>query len=147
MVSETGQEKGLDCKPGYSFEKSRPYVNITCTRGGFGNNGSPVGSSFKFKISGLTNPRMRDFESLFSIYTLDTKDRYIDENFEDQKFSVTMTELLQLTSVAVQMANLTNGAITSYTLQIVSTTLIQNGDLFTIRFPPEIVVPLGVTCA
>ena len=49
---------------------------------------------------------------------------YIDENFEDQKFSVTMTELLQLTSVAVQMANLTNGAITSYTLQIVSTTLI-----------------------
>lgn len=90
---------------------------------------------------------MRDFESLFSIYTLDTKDRYIDENFEDQKFSVTMTELLQLTSVAVQMANLTNGAITSYTLQIVSTTLIQNGDLFTIRFPPEIVVPLGVTCA
>ena len=90
---------------------------------------------------------MRDFESLFSIYTLDTRLRYIDENFEDQKFSVTMTELLQLTSVAVQMANLTNGAITSYTLQIVSTTLIQNGDLFTIRFPPEILVPLGVTCA
>ena len=90
---------------------------------------------------------MRDFESLFTIYTLDTRLRYIDETFEDQKFSVTMTELLQLTSVAVQMANLTNGAITSYTLQIVSTTLIQTGDLFTIRFPQEIVVPLGVTCA
>lgn len=89
---------------------------------------------------------MRDFESLFSIYTLDTELRYIDENFEDQKFSVTMTKLLQLTSVAVQMADLTNGAITSYTLQIVSTTLIQNGDFFTIRFPPEIIVPLGVTC-
>ena len=72
LISETGEEKGLDCKPGYSLERSRPYVNITCTRGGFGDTGSPAGSSFKFKISGLTNPRMRYFESLFSIYTLDT---------------------------------------------------------------------------
>ena len=146
LVSETGEEKGLDCKPGYSLERSRPYVNITCTRGGFGDVGSPAGSSFKFKISGLTNPRMRYFESLFSIYTLDTELRYIDENFEDQKFSITMTELHQMTSVTVQMSNLTNGAITSYTLQIVSTTSIRAGDLFTIRFPPEITVPLEVKC-
>ena len=57
-----------------------------------------------------------------------------------------MTKLHQLTSVAVQMSNLTNGAITSYTLQIVSTTSIHGGDLFTIQFPPEIIVPLGVKC-
>ena len=49
------------------------------------------GEKFKFKIKGLTNPRLRNYTSFFKIYTMDEQYRYIDQNFADQQFSVEMS--------------------------------------------------------
>lgn len=80
----------------------------------FGEDGTAKGDSFKFEIKGLTNPRLLNYVSFFSIYSVDTEGRYIDTNFSDQKFDVTMTELLGLVSVAVSAKDKRNGASTQY---------------------------------
>jgi hypothetical protein len=70
LVTSNGTEKGLECNAGQTFD-GRQFVNITCSRAGFGGKGTPKGASFIFKIGGLTNPRMRNFVSYFKLYTLD----------------------------------------------------------------------------
>ena len=77
LVANTGKDKGLECNTGETAD-GRPFVNITCSRAGFGETGTAKGASFKFKIRGLTNPRMRHYVSYFKLYTLDQKFRYID---------------------------------------------------------------------
>jgi hypothetical protein len=87
---EDGGDKGLKCVSGRT-EEGRAFVNISCTENSFGETGTPKGQEVKFKIKGLTNPRTKGYESFFKIYTLDKEYRYIDENPEDQRFSVKMT--------------------------------------------------------
>lgn len=77
LVTETGQDRGLECNTGETAD-GRPFVNITCSRAGFGATGTTKGASFKFKIKGLTNPRMRNHVSYFKMYTMDPEFRYID---------------------------------------------------------------------
>ena len=77
LVTETGQDRGLECNTGETAD-GRPFVNITCSRAGFGATGTPKGASFKFKIKGLTNPRMRNHVSYFKMYTMDPEFRYLD---------------------------------------------------------------------
>ena len=90
LIEEDGQEKGLKCTSGRT-EEGRAFVNISCTENSFGKDGTAKGREVKFKIGGLTNPRTKGYESFFKIYTLDSEYRYIDENPEDQRFSVKMT--------------------------------------------------------
>lgn len=148
IISGSGERKGLACSPGYfrSRHGRRPYVDVKCTRNVFGDKGTAKGDSFKFEIKGLTNPRLLNYVSYFQIYSVDTEGRYIDTNFSDQKFEVTMTELLGLISVAVDAKDKTNGASTQYSIQIVSKTLINSNDIFKIQFPAEVRIPANVTC-
>ena len=148
IISDSGERKGLACSPGYfrSPHGHRPFVDIECTRNVFGEDGTSKGESFKFEIKGLTNPRLLNYVSYFHIFSVDTEGRYIDTNFSDQKFKVTMTELMALTSVAVDAKDKTNGATTQYTIHVVSTTLINSNDIFKIQFPAEVRIPANVTC-
>lgn len=90
MVTGT-TEKGLTCETGKTPD-GRPLVNIKCTKAGFGDaivledkqDGTARGASFKFRIKGLTNPRLRGWPSYFKMFTMDRDFRYIDQNFADQ---------------------------------------------------------------
>ena len=104
------------------------------------------GQTLKFKIGGLTNPRMKNKLSYFKIYTMDSSFRYIDQNFDDEKFFVKMTKILPITSVLVENVNKTNGAKSEYIITIVPSTLIVDGDIFSINFPPEIELPSRLEC-
>lgn len=57
-----------------------------------------------------------------------------------------MTELKQITSVSVDMANKTNGAVTVYTISIISNTPITSNDIFKIDFPKAVIVPSNLEC-
>ena len=56
----------------------------------FGKDGPAGGSSFEFRIGGLTNPRAVHFTNVIRIKTLDKDMKPIDTNKADQ-FSVKMT--------------------------------------------------------
>lgn len=81
-------QKGVGCVSGRTEEEQRHFVNITCDKNGFGSEGVGKNASLKFKIKGLTNPRMKNKLSYFKIYTMDSQFRYIDQNFDDEKFFV-----------------------------------------------------------
>jgi hypothetical protein len=78
---------------------------------------------------------------------MDSEQRYIDQNFEDQIFDVVMTDLQPMTSVSIDFQNKTNGAITKYTISIVPSTKIHDNDMFSINFPPEIKLPFDIQCS
>ena len=98
---EEGGDKGLKCVAGRT-EEGRAFVNISCTENIFGDSGTAKGREVKFKIGGLTNPRTKGYEAVFKIYTMDKEYRYIDENPEDQRFSVKMTQLMPLASFSIE---------------------------------------------
>lgn len=71
---------------------------------------------------------------------------YIDENFEDEKFIVEMTQLKPISSIIIEHENKTNGAETAIIITIVPSTVIHSGDIFTIDFPIEVGLPLEPNC-
>ena len=139
--------KGVGCISGRTELEQRHFVNITCDKNGFGADGVAKGTSLKFRIKGLTNPRMKNKLSYFKIYTMDSQFRYIDQNFDDEKFFVQMTKILPITSVTVINTNKTNGAPSRYIITIVPSTLIVNDDIFSITFPSEITLPNKLECS
>jgi hypothetical protein len=84
---------------------------------------------------------MKNKLSYFKIYTMDSQFRYIDQNFNDEKFFVKMTKILPITSVLVKNVVKINGAQSRYIITIVPSTLIVNDDIFSITFPEEIKLP------
>ena len=58
-----------------------------------------------------------------------------------------MTNLQIITSVNADMSNKTNGAITKYTISMVPSTIIKDGDLIDIVFPKELVLPFEIKCS
>lgn len=78
-IIRNGEPLSLECVTGETEER-RSFVNITCTRAVFGNDGTAEGDIFEFRIKGLTNPRLKNMQSFFKLYTMDAKYRYIDEN-------------------------------------------------------------------
>ena len=90
---------------------------------------------------------MKNKLSYFKIYTMDSQFRYIDQNFDDEKFYVEMTKILPITSVTVLNTNKTNGAQSRYIITIVPSTLIVNDDIFQITFPEEITLPNKLECS
>ena len=146
-VVNGASSKGVGCVSGRTELEQRHFVNITCDKNGFGADGVAKGTSLKFRIKGLTNPRMKNKLSYFKIYTMDSQFRYIDQNFDDEKFSVQMTKILPITSVTVENTNKTNGAESRYIITIVPSTLIVDGDIFSVTFPPEIMLPSWLDCS
>jgi hypothetical protein len=90
---------------------------------------------------------MKNKLSYFKIYTMDSQFRYIDQNFDDEKFFVQMTKILPITSVLVKHTYKTNGAESRYIITIVPSTLIVNDDIFSITFPEEITLPSTLKCS
>jgi len=140
-----GTTTSLECTTGVTSE-NRTYVHIVCDERTFGEDGTPENEELKFQITGLTNPRLQDYESAFEVYTMDDQGRHIDDNKADTKFSVTMTELLPMGGVAVTMANKTNGVRTQYTIMITPSTQVHDYDVFTIEFPEELSLPDAMEC-
>lgn len=97
-------------------------------------------------IGGLTNPRQKGLASFFRIFTLDEDFKKIDQNFEDQQFSIEMNEIKDIDSVKVNQVSGVNGAITSYIISVVPSTKVEPGDLLEIQFPPEVALPVTMDC-
>lgn len=122
-------------------------MNVSCTKAGFGDEGAAPDSEVKLKIGGLTNPRKAFKESYIKIYTLDSQMFNIDENFEDEKFIVKMTQLKPISSIIIDQVNKTNGAETAFIITIVPSTMIHRGDIFSIDFPNEVDLPMVLNCS
>jgi len=127
-------------------EQNRSFVNITCDPAVFGPKGTEKGAELTFKITGLTNPRFKNYMSYFKLYTMDAEKRYIDENKDDVQFWVKMTELKSITNVEIDVQDKTNGAITTYFIKITPSTQVHSFDIFTIDFPKELMLPFGMHC-
>ena len=140
-----GASTGVECVSGVN-EAGRNFVNVSCTEAGFGAEGAAPGSEVKLEIGGLTNPRKANKQSYIKIYTLDSNMYNIDENFEDEKFIVTMTQLKPISSIMIDQLNKTNGAETAVIITIVPSTVIHDGDIFSIDFPDELDLPLNPEC-
>jgi len=121
-------------------------VNITCDPEEFGPDGTEKGAELTFKITGLTNPRFKNYMSYFKLYTMDADKRYIDENKKNTQFWVKMTELKSITNVEIDVENQTNGAITTYLITITPSTQVHSFDVFTIDFPEQLMLPFGMHC-
>ena len=82
----------------------------------------------------------------FAIKTLDSQYRAIDYDKNDD-FTVTTLYENDLTGVSVTMTNSTNGATSDYVVSVTPMTSVFTGDVFTIRFPPEIIIPSILECS
>jgi hypothetical protein len=71
----------------------------------------------------------------------------IDENFEDEKFIVKMTQLKPISSIIIDQVNKTNGAETAFIITVVPSTMIHRGDIFSIDFPSEVDLPMVLNCS
>ena len=70
-VVNGGASTGVECVSGVN-EAGRNFVNVSCTKAGFGEEGAAPDSEVQLKIGGLTNPRKAFKESYIKIYTLDS---------------------------------------------------------------------------
>lgn len=120
-------EAGLECEAGEDLDNLQ-HVDIKVTRAAFGELGTEKSSQIHLKVGGLTNPRIVNELSYFSVYSLDQERRIIDQNSVGQPFVVKMTELRPIESVKVDMLNKTNGAATVYTIRMFPSTELNSGD-------------------
>lgn len=63
-------EFGLDCRAGATIDELE-FIDIKCTAAIFGDKGTPIDYKMKIKITGLTNPRIKNELSVFRIFSLD----------------------------------------------------------------------------
>ena len=99
----------------------------------------------KVSFGGIRNPRTFQTSSTFTVQTQDSSGYIIDSG---TAFTITMNSMGSLDSVAASMANLTNGALTTYTLTFSTLIPIASNDIFYITFPKEIIPSSSssVTC-
>lgn len=97
-------ELGLDCQAGVNNDELE-IIDIKCTAAVFGEKGTPKDFKMKIKITGLTNPRIRNELSVFRIFSLDSQLRIIDQNMESDQFTVKMDRVKLIKNVNIDMVN------------------------------------------
>ena len=98
----------------------------------------------KISFSGIRNPRTFQTTSTFTVMTQDSSGYTIDSG---TGFTVTMNAMGSLSSVSASIANLTNGASTTYMLSLATLIPLASNDIFYITFPAEATLPSSsVSC-
>lgn len=70
ILIEDNKEIGVECTSGQTLDELE-YIDIKCSKLIFGEKGTPKDKNLKFKIKGLTNPRIKNEFSFFKIFSLD----------------------------------------------------------------------------
>jgi hypothetical protein len=100
--------------------------------------------TLKIAFNGFRNPRTTEASDSFTIKTFDEDDFQIDTG---TGFAITMTTAGSLDSFSASPGNLTNGAMTNYTLTFKSSIPLTNGDVMYITFPSDVsLLASGVSC-
>ena len=89
----------------------------------------------------IINPREVGREKYFTFESITDDGYQIDTSTSDNLLSVEMLYTSQLIFVTAGMADLTNGAVTTYNMSITPNTFIQNGDILEFNFPEEVLLP------
>jgi hypothetical protein len=89
----------------------------------------------------IINPREVGREKYFLFESRTDDDYQIDTSTEDSMLAVNMQYASEIIFITAGMADLTNGAVTTYNMSITPNTFIQNGDILTFKFPSEMLLP------
>lgn len=77
LVTDKDEDVGIECSPGFNIDEIG-FIDIKCTATLFGDKGTPKEYPLKFKVTGLTNPRIKNELSFFRIFSMDSQHRIID---------------------------------------------------------------------
>jgi hypothetical protein len=98
----------------------------------------------ELKFGGVENPNSFMPTDIFKVNTTDSKDFAVSFGNLD---NIAMREPAPFDKMTIVQVNKTNGAITDYKVSFKPTVPLLHNDIFTVFFPPEIVVPRDPLCS
>lgn len=135
---------------------SSPFPDFSSSDPNLVSTGNFTDRSFKLKATGrvgagvievtfggLRNPMSYQASDVFKLNSSDAEGFPVGRGSLD---NILMSEPALFPVMTVSALNQTNGATTEYTVSFIATVPLQDGDLFSITFPPEIKTPRDPVC-
>ena len=103
-----------------------------------------MNNPLQFSLLGVRNPRSFEPSSGFQIETLDPGKYKVDIGGQD--INLVMNHMNYFTSLTVTPSNLTNGAVTDYTVEFSTEVFVNQSDILTLQFPLTVRMTEATTC-